>query len=94
MPKCTIPLTPCGSSQIREFGYDAANKTLAIRFSGKSGEKTVYTYGNVPPELHDGMRAADADSEQSVGKFFGANIKGKPDQFPFTKLVETEEEVA
>lgn len=92
MPKCTIPMTPCDSSQLKEFGYDAATQTLAIRFHGKSGEKTVYTYAGVPGELHDRMRQADADPEQSVGKFFGEHIKGRAGLYPFTKIVETDEE--
>ena len=93
MPKCTIPMSACGSSQLKEFGYDPANRTLAIRFNGKSGEKTVYTYANVPQDLADGLKAADADPEQSVGRYFGEHIKGKED-FPFTKMVETDDEKA
>lgn len=94
MPKFTaVPLLPCDSSQLKEFGYDAPSQTLAVRFHGKSGEKTVYTYTGVPEAVHDRMRAADADPEQSVGKFFGEHIKGK-EKFPFTKFVETDEEQA
>lgn len=80
MPKCTIPMTPCESSQLCEFGYDAATKTLAIRFNGRSGEKTVYTYAEVPPEVFAGLQEAE-----SKGKYFGSAIKG---QFEFTKLVD------
>lgn len=92
MPKCSIPMNGCGSSQIKAFGYDPATKTLAIRFNGKSGERYVYTYTNVPQELHEGLKAADADPDQSVGRFFGEHIKGKADAYPFTKIDEQAEE--
>lgn len=83
MPKCAIPMSACTSSQLREFGYDTANKQLAIRFTGKSGEKTVYQYDDVPPEIFAGLQAAE-----SKGKYFGANVKG---QFAFMKMVDDEE---
>lgn len=94
MPKCTIPMLPCDSSQLKEFGYDQAAKTLAIRFKGKSGERFVYTYAGVPQEVASGMRAADADPEQSVGKYFGEHIKGQADKYPFTKIDELADEEA
>lgn len=93
MPKFTaIPLEPVQSSQLKEVGYDPASKTLAVRFNGRSGERTVYTYANVGPELYDGLRAADKDPEQSVGKYFGLHVKPFKDLYPFTKIVETDEE--
>ena len=92
MAKCNIPMSACGSSQIKEFGYDPSTQTLAVRFNGKSGEKTVYTYANVPKSIYEEMRRVSADPEQSVGKFFGQNIKGKTENFPFTKIVEDEDE--
>jgi len=87
--KCTIPLQPCGSSQLKEFGYDPETRTLAIRFHSKKGAGSLYTYQNVPPEIFEGLKAADAAEDQSVGKFFGANIKSN-DAFPFTKIDEEE----
>lgn len=92
MPKCKIPLSACESSQLAAFGYDAATKTLAIRFKGKSGERYHYTYAGVPQEHADGLLAADKDPAQSVGKYFGEHIKGKPDLYPHTKVDELAEE--
>lgn len=68
------------SSQIRAVGYDAATRTLAVQFHGKgqAGQPppagATYTYSNVPPEIHVGLIGAE-----SVGKFFGANVRGKFD---------------
>lgn len=87
--KCTIPMHACESSQIREFGYDPATKTLAVRFNGKAGARTVYTYAGVEPELFAAMQESD-----SKGRFFGEHLKGKTEQHPFTKIVEDDEEQA
>ena len=97
MSKCAIPMQPCSSSQLKEFGYDATTRTLGIRFHQKKGPAVAYTYPNVPPELHERMRAADEDPEQSVGKFFGEHIRSAKDdegnpKFPSTKIVEEEAE--
>lgn len=63
-----IPLTSVQSSMLDGHGYDAATRTLALRFSaGKT-----YHYQDVPPEVAAGLAAAE-----SVGKFYGANIRGK-----------------
>ena len=90
MAKCTIPMSPCGSSQLKEFGYDAATQTLAIRFHSKNGPGSLYTYTGVPPEVYDGMRAADADPELSVGRYFGEHIKPHAEKYPYIKIVEDE----
>lgn len=92
MPKCPIPLSACDSSQIKEAGYDAATKKLAIRFHGKSGERHVYVYDGVPQEHHAGLMEASAHPEKSAGKYFGEHIKGKKDLYPFTKIDELAEE--
>jgi hypothetical protein len=89
MPKCGIAMQPCQSTQIKEFGYDAATKTLAVRFNGKAGEKTVYTYANVEPDLYDRMKESD-----SKGRFLGEHLKGRTKEHPFTKIVETDDEKA
>lgn len=65
-----IPLTPVKSSQIAAHGYDAVNRVLAIRFN--SGGDKVYQYRDVPPEVAEGLAKAE-----SVGKYFGAAIRGK-----------------
>ena len=39
------------SSQINEVGYDAASKTLGIRFKpGRTSPASEYHYSNVPPK--------------------------------------------
>lgn len=91
MPKTTIALLPCTSSQIRAFGYDPKRNVLAIRFTGKSGEKAVYEYANVPLSHFEGLSATAADPEGSVGRYFGEHIKNKADLYPFTKLVDEDE---
>lgn len=58
--------TKVESSNISEIGFD--NGTLSVAFKGGN----VYTYAQVPSELHDAFLAAE-----SKGKFFAENIKGK-----------------
>lgn len=77
-----IPLTPVQSSQIHAIGHDAANNTLRIQFKGKDGPGSTYDYPGVPADKH-----ADFLKAESVGKFFGAHIKGK---FDFKKLPKAE----
>ncbi len=63
------------SSVIRGFGYNAAHRTLDIRFvSGRH-----YVYHDVPAPLYDAMRDA-----ASKGEFFNTHIKGR---FRFTRDV-------
>ncbi len=78
----TIPMTPCESSQIQSYGYDAASKTLAVRF--QRGQK-VYHYPNVEPDL-----AAQFIGAESKGKAFGQFIK----PLPFTCCDPAEAEAA
>lgn len=86
--KFSIPMQPVTSSQLKEIGYDAATQTLAIRFHAKKGPGSLYTYANVPPAVYDGFKAADADAEQSVGKYFGEHIKPKADIYPYARVIE------
>ena len=65
---------PEASSQIKEFGYDAASNTLAVRF--KSGGE--YHYNGVPQETFDAMHKSS-----SIGSFLHTKIKGK---FDFKKI--------
>lgn len=60
--------TPVKSSQIASIGHDPATNTLAIEFNGGK----VYHYEGVPAEAHADLMAAE-----SVGKHFGAHIRGK-----------------
>lgn len=69
-----IALTPVKSSNIRAVGYDPATRTLAVEFPN-----SVYHYADVPPNVHDELRAAE-----SVGRYFASNVKGK---FEHSKVV-------
>jgi hypothetical protein len=69
----SITMKPVKSSQIESIGYDPASKILAIRFNG--GRK-LYHYAGVSQEDYDKFQSAE-----SVGKHFGAHIRGK---FPHT----------
>lgn len=61
-----MAFTPVKSSQIKDYHYDEANKTLHIRFL--SGGH--YSYAGVEPNVAHGFGKAD-----SVGKYFGQHIK-------------------
>lgn len=71
-----ITMQPVRSSQIKAIGFDAATKKLAVQFNNGN----VYQYADVPPETFTQMATAE-----SIGKFFGANIKGK---FEFERMPE------
>lgn len=61
-----MEMVPVSSSNIKSIGHDGKD-TMRIEFStGK-----VYEYYNVSPEAHKHLMAAP-----SVGKHFGANVKG------------------
>lgn len=60
------------SSQIYAAGHDSATETLALQFLSKGQPGGVYHYAPVPAAMYHSMLAAE-----SIGKFFGANIKGK-----------------
>jgi hypothetical protein len=62
------------SSNIREIGYDEAEKTLGIIFH--SG--ILYHYFEVTPETFEEFKTAD-----SLGKYFNANIRN---QYDFTNM--------
>ena len=70
-----IAMTPCDSSQIHAYGYDAATGTLALQFKRKDAEGnrvggSVYQYDNVPAEIYAEFCAAE-----SKGAYFGSHIK-------------------
>ncbi len=74
------------SSQISEIGYESGVEyPLGIRFpAGKRSPASEYHYKNVSPEMH-----AEFLRAESIGSFFGKNIKSRPDLYPYVK-VETE----
>jgi hypothetical protein len=88
-----IPRIAVQSSQIAAIGYDNASRQLDLEFKSHSKPKegappkpnSVYRYQNVPPELHQRLISAE-----SIGKFFGAEIKPFADRYPFKKLTEAE----
>jgi KTSC domain len=57
------------SSMISEIGYDAATQVLEIKFSGSGG---VYQYESFSPEDWIWFQ-----QQESIGKHFGAEIRGK-----------------
>ena len=76
------------SSQISEIGYESgAEYPLGIKFtpnkkqavSGLPGSE--YHYANVTPELY-----AEFLTAESIGSFFGQNIKSNPHLYPFIKV--------
>jgi hypothetical protein len=75
------------SSQIEQVGYDPETATLGIRFKptkkqAENGERgSEYHYANVEPKLHAALLAAE-----SVGSYFGREIKPYPNVYPFTKV--------
>ena len=71
---------PVESSQIAEIGYDANTATLGIRFkAGKRSAASEYHYANVPVGTHHALMTAE-----SVGTYFGQNIKNNP-SYPYQK---------
>lgn len=81
--------TPVDSSQIASIGYDLESQSLDVEFkSWKTGQPTtVYRYSNITPKMHENLVNAE-----SIGRFFGTEIKKYPGNFPYRKL--TQEEAA
>lgn len=73
MPTKTPTLTPCASSAIAAHGFDPATQTMFLKFT--SG--TTYSYPEFSVDLYAALQAAE-----SVGRFYGANIKGKYEATP------------
>ena len=86
-----VRLQDVESSQIHSIGYDPETQTLAIRFTRGYGENrgpgSLYHYSNVPQDVYDAFLAAE-----SKGKYFGQHIKPFKDQYPFTKIVEADDQ--
>lgn len=74
-----IDLTPCVSSQVAAYGYEAATCTLAVKFNTGGA---LYHYHDVPAEVHEQMKTAE-----SVGSFFTKSIRNK---FAYTKQPDSE----
>ena len=63
----SIELSPCVSSQVKAYGYDAETRTLAVQFISNN---SLYHYADVPADVFASMKAAP-----SVGTFFGKHIR-------------------
>ena len=68
-----MEMKPVKSSQIHAVGYDPDKRVLRIQFlSGKERlPGSIYEYDDISPEQADALVKAE-----SVGKHFGAHIKG------------------
>ena len=75
-PRPQIVLNAVDSSQVKAIGYDEETKTLAVQF--KYGAGAIYHYADVSKETFDAFVSAE-----SIGSFFGKNIK----QLAFKKYV-------
>jgi hypothetical protein len=73
-------MIPVKSSQIAAVDYDGLS-LLTVQFNSGS----TYQYQGVPPEKYAALMSAE-----SVGAFFGKNIKGQHD---YTKLEEKKNEL-
>jgi len=70
-PPIALEPLPRESQQIKARGYDAATRTLALRFT--PGPGPIYHYPNVEPATFEAFCAAE-----SAGSFFGQHIKHLP----------------
>jgi hypothetical protein len=73
-----MEMKPVTSSNIAEVGYDPQSLTLGVRFTNGS----LYHYAGVTPEKH-----AEFVGAESIGKHFGAQIRGK---YEHSRIEETE----
>ena len=74
-----IPMFPVVSKNILSIGYNANTRTMRIEFK----KNVLYDYSAIPPELFQGMMAAE-----SKGGFFNDNFRNK---FEFHKIEREEE---
>ena len=81
------------SSQIAEIGYEPSAGTepgtgiLGIKFPPNKKQQAAglpgseYTYDNMEPSTYRALMAAE-----SIGSYFGKNIKSRPDLYPYMKI--------
>lgn len=66
-----VPMIPTpSSSQVHSYSYDPTSQTLAVIY--KSSPNKRYDHNDVPAEIGE-----DAGKAESIGKFLGANVRGK-----------------
>ena len=63
-----INMVPVTSSNVKNVGYDAESKTLAVEF----GNDNVYHYSDVPEEHYVNLLASE-----TPGSYLHSVIKGK-----------------
>lgn len=63
-----VVLTPVESSMIKSVGYNTETCTMLVEFN----QGQIYSYTDVPPEVHQGLLAA-----KSLGKYFWKHIRGE-----------------
>lgn len=76
-----ITMIEVDSSQIAAIGHDPKTNTLAIRFPAKKGPGSLYHYKNFTADLFEQFKNAE-----SIGSFFGKNIKPFADKYPYEKV--------
>ena len=88
-PRPLISLKRVKSSQLASAGHDAATNTLALQFRSKDGRTApVYHYHDFSAEDFAKFMGSD-----SLGTYFGANIKGRPfKKYPAEAFPELEPE--
>jgi hypothetical protein len=79
----SIKLEPVKSKQINAIGYDKETSTLAIQFKNWKGEvkPETYHFSNFTREQFD-----EFIKSESLGNYFGKNIKPKTAEHPFVKV--------
>lgn len=70
-------LSVTNSSVIDEVGYDSVSQDLFVRFKGGK----VYMYLDVPPDIFGKFKTL-VQNQESVGKFFSKNVRGKFSSMP------------
>jgi len=76
---------PVESSQIKSVGFNEDTLMMDVEFNSGS----VYRYFNIDKSVFEEFIAAE-----SVGKYFGANIKIYPDKYPFEKIRSSDRDIA
>ena len=84
--KAFKPLEIGTSSMLTGMTYNAAEEKLRVTFANRkdpTAKGQTAEYKNVPPELAELFEKESVTPGGSVGKLFVAEIKNKPDLYPF-----------
>lgn len=63
------------STIVKSASYDSNKKELVITYKFGEQRATSYRYYDVPQEAWEGMKKAEDDPTQSVGKYVNSKIK-------------------